>query len=119
MLKPIKNNQQYEDALSRTYTLMQKKIRPDSKESDELEILSILVKEYESEHYPVPKPNPLEAIKFRLDQMNMSESELSEILGHRSRKSEILSGKRKLSLSMIRKLTEKLNIPAGVLIQAY
>lgn len=119
MLKPIKNNKQYEDALSRTYVLMQKSIRPDSKDSDELEILSILIKEYETEHFPVAKPNPLEAIRFRLDQMNMSENELSEILGYRSRKSEILSGKRKLNLTMIRKLTEKLNIPAEVLIQAY
>lgn len=119
MLKPIKNNQHYEDALARTYALMQKNIRPDSKESDELEILSILIKEYENEHYSVPKPNPLEAIKFRLDQMNMSEAELSEILGYRSRKSEILSGKRKLNLAMIRKLSEKLHIPADVLIQAY
>jgi len=119
MLKPIKNSQQYEDALARVYALMQKNIKPDSKESDELEILSILIKEYENEHYPVPKPNPLEAIKFRLDQMNMSEAELSEILGYRSRKSEILSGKRKLNLTMIRKLTEKLHIPADVLIQAY
>ncbi|MCO5235691.1 MAG: transcriptional regulator [Chitinophagaceae bacterium] len=119
MLKPIKNNQQYEDALVRAYKLMQKNIKPDSKESDELEILSILIKEYENERYPVPKPNPIEAIKFRLEQMNMSEVELSEILGHRSRKSELLSGKRKLSLAMIRKLTEKLHIPANVLIQAY
>jgi HTH-type transcriptional regulator/antitoxin HigA len=91
----------------------------DSKDSDELEILSILVKEYENEHYPVAQPNPLKAIRFRLEQMNMSEADLSEILGARSRKSEILSGKRKLSLSMIRKLKEKLNIPAEVLIQAY
>lgn len=119
MVKPIKNNKQYEDALTRTYTLMQKTIRPDSKESDELEILSILIKEYENVHYPVPKPNPIEAIKFRLEQMNMSETELSEILGYRSRKSEILSGKRKLNLTMIRKLTEKLHIPAEVLIQVY
>lgn len=119
MLKPIKNNQQYEDALARAYKLMQKNIKPDSKESDELEVLSILIKEYENELYPVPKPNPVEAIKFRLEQMNMSEVELSEILGYRSRKSEILSGKRKLSLAMIRKLNEKLNIPANVLIQAY
>ena len=110
MLKPIKNSQQYEDALARAYALLQKNIRSDSKESDELEILSILIKEYENEHYPVPKPNPLGAIKFRLDQMNMSEAELSEILGYRSRKSEILSGKRKLNLAMIRKLTEKLHI---------
>ncbi len=98
---------------------MQKNIRPDSKDSDELEVMSILIKEYENEHYPVSRPNPIEAIKFRLEQMNMSEAELSEILGYRSRKSEILSGKRKLSLAMIRKLAEKLKIPAGVLIQAY
>lgn len=105
--------------LERVYELMQKDIQPDSADSDELEILSILIKEYENENYPVPKPNPLEAIKFRLEQMNMSESELSKILGARSRKSEILSGKRKLSLSMIRKLNEKLKIPAEILIQEY
>lgn len=62
---------------------------------------------------------PIEAIKFRLDQMNISEADLSDILGYRSRKSEILSGKRKLSLAMIRKLNEALHIPAEVLIQAY
>lgn len=119
MLKPIKNNAQYEDALKRVYDLMQMELKPESKESDELEILSILVKEYEIDHYPVPNPTPLEAIKFRLEQMGMSESELSGILGYRSRKSEILSGKRKLNLTMIRKLNEVLRIPAEVLIQAY
>ena len=119
MLRPIKNNAQYENALERVYALMQKKIKSNSNESDELEILSILVKEYENERYPVPTPNPLEAIRFRLEQMNMSESELAAILGYRSRKSEILSGKRKLSLSMIRKLHETLHIPAEVLIQTY
>ena len=72
----------------------------------------------------MPKPHPIEAIKFRLDQMGMTEKDLSKILGFRigppsGRKSEILSGKRKLSLSMIRKLHEKLNIPAEVLIQDY
>ena len=119
MLKPIKSNKQYDDALERVFLLMQKNIVPGSKQSDELEVLSILIKEYESGHYPVPKPNPLEAIKFRLEQVNMSEAELSDILGYRSRKSEILSGKRKLSLSMIRKLNEILHIPAEALIQAY
>lgn len=119
MLKPIKNSQQYEDALARAYALMQRDIKPDSKASDELEVLSILIREYENENFPVPKPNPIEAIKFRLDQLNMSEAELSEILGYRSRKSEILSGKRKLSLTMIRKLNEVLRIPAEVLIQTY
>lgn len=119
MLRPIKNEYQYGEALARVYSLMQKNIKANSKDSDELEVLSILIKEYENEHYPVPKPSPLEAIQFRLEQLNMSESQLSQLLGYRSRKSEILSGKRKLSLAMIRKLTEELGIPAQVLIQAY
>lgn len=119
MVKPIKNERQYEDALARTYALMQKELKTDSKESDELELLSILIKSYEHEHHAMPKPKPLEAIKFRLEQLGMSEARLAEVLGYRSRKSEILSGKRKLSLSMIRKLNQALRIPAEVLIQAY
>ena len=119
MLKPIKSNSEYEIALERAYDLMQKDLAPESEASDELEVLSILIKEYENVHFPIPKPHPIEAIKFRLDQMGISESELSEILGARSRKSEILSGKRKLSLSMIRRLNEKLKIPAEVLIREY
>jgi HTH-type transcriptional regulator/antitoxin HigA len=119
MLKPIKTEGQYDQALSRAYDLMQKGVKKSADESDELEILSILIENYESEYYPIPSPNPLDAIKFRMDQMGMSEKELGEILGYRSRKSEILSGKRKLSLAMIRKLNEVLHIPAEVLIQAY
>lgn len=119
MLRPIKSEAEYEVALDRAYALMQQNLQPESKDSDELEVLSILIKEYENEHFPIPKPHPIEAIKFRLDQLGISESELSEILGARSRKSEILSGKRKLSLSMIRKLNEKLKIPAEVLIREY
>jgi HTH-type transcriptional regulator/antitoxin HigA len=119
MTKPIKTEDQYNQALARVYGLMQTEFKENSAESDELEVLSILVKEYENEHYPMPSPNPLEAIKFRLDQMGISEKELGKILGYRSRKSEILSGKRKLSLAMIRKLNEVLHIPADVLIQTY
>ena len=119
MLKPIKTEHQYNDALARVYELMQTGVEEGSATSDELEVLSILIKEYELEHYPMPSPNPLEAIKFRLDQMGMSEKDLGQILGYRSRKSEVLSGKRKLSLAMIRRLNEVLHIPAGVLIQAY
>ena len=119
MLKPIKNEAQYENALERAYLLMQMVIQPETQESDELEILSILIKEYEQKYYPVPKPNPLEAIKSRLTQLNITDSEFSKILGSRSRKSEILSGKRKLNLSMIRKLSEQLHIPTDILIQEY
>jgi len=119
MLKPIKTEDQYDAALARVYELMQTDVKENSTASDELEVLSILVKEYEAAHYPIASPNPLEAIKFRLDQMGLSEKELGDILGYRSNKSEILSGKRKLSLSMIRKLNEVLHIPAEVLIQVY
>lgn len=83
MLKPIKNEEQYDRALNRVYDLMQMDIEIDSPKSDELEILSILVKEYENEHHPIPSPNPLEVIKFRLDQMGLSEKELGNILGYR------------------------------------
>jgi HTH-type transcriptional regulator/antitoxin HigA len=119
MLKPIKTDEQYHEALAHVYELMQQDTSEGSAASDELEVLSILIKEYELVHYPIPSPNPLEAIRFRLDQMGISETELGDILGYRSRKSEILSGKRKLSLAMIRKLNEVLHIPAEVLIQAY
>lgn len=119
MIKPIKNNTQYEDSLARAYELMHKTLELGSEDSDELEVISILIKEYENEHFSIPKPHPIEAIKFRQDQLGISDSELSDILGARSRKSEIMSGKRKLSLSMIRKLHEKLKIPAEVLIREY
>lgn len=119
MIKPVKTKKDYEAALQRCYDLMQKNIKQNTPEADELEILSILVENYEQKHYPVPPPNPLEAIKFRLEQTGLDEKELTQILGGRSRKSEILSGKRKLSLNMIRELHDKLNIPAETLIAEY
>ena len=88
-------------------------------EGDELEILGILIDKYESEHFPIELPDPIEAIKFRMEQLNYSQNDLAEVIGLKSRASEILNKKRKLSLEMIRKLTEKLHIPSEVLIQAY
>ncbi|MBK7426836.1 MAG: helix-turn-helix domain-containing protein [Saprospiraceae bacterium] len=119
MIRPIKSNKQYENYLQRAYELMQKDLQPNSNESDELELLGILIEKYERENYPIEPPHPIEAILFRLDQMNMKTSELSEILGSRSRASEVLSGKRKLSLSMIRKLHSVLNIQPEILIKDY
>ena len=119
MIKPIKNKKQYKDYLKQAYELMQLDLKSNSAESDKLELLSILLEQYEKEKYPIDSPHPIEAILFRLDQLNMKKSELSKILGTRSRTSEILSGKRKLSLSMIRKLNSELNIPAEVLIKDY
>lgn len=119
MLKPVKNKKDYENALERIYLLIQKAGKRTENESAELEILAILVKEFENKHYPVLPPHPLEAIKFRIEQMGLKQSELNKLLGNRSRKSDILKGKRKLSIHMIRKLHEKLNIPAETLIAEY
>lgn len=119
MLRPIKDNIHHEKYLERAFELMQLDLKPNSKESDELEVLSILIEAYEKKNYPIEPPNPIDAILFRLDQMGMKKSELSKLLGSRSRASEILSGKRKLSIRMIRKLNETLGISAQTLIQDY
>jgi HTH-type transcriptional regulator/antitoxin HigA len=118
-IRPIKNEAQYDEALARIYELMQDEVEDGSPAAEELEVLSLLVKDYELRNHPMPKPNPIEAIRFRMEQMNMTEAQLVGLLGYRSRKSEILSGKRKLTLAMIRRLHEVLSIPAEVLIQAY
>ena len=98
---------------------MQLKIAFWSVESEELDLITLLIEHYEKEHYPIAPPSPLEAIKFRLEQMGKNKSDLAEIPGARSRQSEILSGKRKLSLQMIRKLHQVLHIPAESLIAEY
>ena len=119
MLKPIKTSKDHDNYLARVYELMQLDLKPNSKESDELEVLSILIEAYEKTKYPIESPNPIEAILFRIDQLGMSKSELSKLLGSRSRASEILKGKRKLSITMIRKLNQELGISAQTLIQDY
>ena len=97
MIKPVKTKKDYESALQRCYELMQKSIKANSPDADELEIRSILIENYEQKHYALSAPNPVEAIRYRLEQRGADEKELTKILGGRSRKSEILSGKRKLS----------------------
>jgi HTH-type transcriptional regulator/antitoxin HigA len=119
MIKPIKNKKQYESYLVKAYALMQLDLRSNTKESDELELISILIESYEQKHYTIAPPHPIDAILFRLDQLGMKKSQLSDILGHRSRINEILSGKRKLSLAMIRNLNTSLHIPAEILIKEY
>ena len=116
-VKPIKTEQDYMEALERLEVIFDAK--PGTKEGDELEILGILLEKYEYENFPIELPDPIEAIKFRMEQLNYSQNDLAEIIGLKSRASEILNKKRKLSLEMIRKLTDKLHIPSEVLIQAY
>lgn len=116
-IKPIKSERDYDEAMKRLEFLFDAK--KGSPEGDELEILGILIDQYEKEHFPIGLPDPVEAIKFRMEQLDYNQSDLAKIVGLKSRASEILNRKRKLSLEMIRQLHEGLNIPTEVLIQSY
>ncbi|HXR83511.1 MAG TPA: helix-turn-helix domain-containing protein [Hanamia sp.] len=116
-IKPIKTKKDYEQALERLETIFD--AGKGSPLGDELQILSILLEKYEDEHFPIELPDPIEAIKFRMEQLSYNQADLAEIVGLKSRASEILNKKRKLSLEMIRQLHQKLKIPTEVLIQPY
>ncbi len=116
-IKPIKTEKDYNQALERLEIIFDAKLG--SAEGDELEVLGILIDQYENEHFPIGLPDPIEAIKFRMEQMGYNQNDLANIIGLKSRASEILNRKRKLSLEMIRQLHERLNIPTDVLIQTY
>jgi HTH-type transcriptional regulator / antitoxin HigA len=116
-LKPIRTKKDYNQALDRLEAIFDAK--KGSSIGDELEVLSILIDKYEEEHFPIGLPDPIEAIKFRMEQLGYSQTDLANVVGLKSRASEILNKKRKLSLDMIRQLHDKLKIPTEVLIQAY
>jgi HTH-type transcriptional regulator/antitoxin HigA len=116
-ISPIRNEKDYQNALKRLEDIFDAK--KGSQEGDELEILSILIDRYENEHFPIELPDPIEAIKFRMEQMGMKQKDLAEVVGFKSRVSEILNKKRKLTLDMIRKLNKTLRIPTEVLVQDY
>jgi len=116
-IKLIKSESDYQEALNRLEVIFDSKMG--TSEGDELEILSLLIEKYEDEHFPVEFPDPIEAIKFRMEQLGYNQSDLAKIVGLKSRASEILNKKRKLTLEMIRKINSILNIPTEVLIQSY
>ena len=116
-MKPIKTSKDYKRALERLESIFDAK--PGTPEGDELEVLGILIANYEEEHFPIGFPDPIEALKFRMEQLGYKQNDLAAAIGLKSRVSEILNRKRKLSIDMIRKLHEKLGIPAEVLIQEY
>lgn len=118
-VKPIRTRKEHKEALLRVQELFDLDPKEGTAQSDELELLAMVVEEYEDLHHPVPPPDPIEAIKFRMDQMGLTDKDLDKLLGSRQRRSEIFNGKRKLSLNMIRTLHEKLHIPAETLIREY
>jgi HTH-type transcriptional regulator/antitoxin HigA len=115
-IKIFKTKKDYDNAMKRMEVLFDAK--KGSIEGAELLVLGILIDQYEKEHFPIDLPDPVEAIKFRMEQLGYTQADLAEMLG-KNRASEILNRKRKLSLEMIRQLHEHLRIPTEVLIQVY
>ncbi|WP_310993427.1 helix-turn-helix domain-containing protein [Aequorivita marina] len=116
-LKPIKTDKDYRDALERLEIIFDAPIN--TKEGDEAEILSLLIENYENEHYPIEAPDPIEAIKIRMEELNMRQKDLVGIIGGKSRVSEILNRKKRLTVDMIRDLERILQISASVLVGNY
>jgi HTH-type transcriptional regulator/antitoxin HigA len=115
--KVIKTEKQYLEALARLEDIFDSK--KNSKNADELELLSFLIEKYENEQYVIDFPDPIEAIKFRMEQLGYKQKDLAQAIGLKSRVSEILNRKRKLTIDMIRKLNATLGIPTDVLIKEY
>ena len=117
--KILKSEQEYNEACERIYKLINSSanaIEPESPEGEEIELLSLLVEKYEHEHYPIEAPNPIEAIKFRIEQMNLKQTDIAPLFGGKTRVSEVLNGKRPLTLKMVTLLNRYLGIPLESLI---
>ena len=117
-IKAIRTEADYIAALREVSALIDLDPASDSPEGERLEVLGTLVQAYEAKHYPIDPPDPIEAIKFRMDQSGLSVKDLVPYIGPPNRVYEVLSYKRPLSLNMIRRLSEGLHIPAEVLIRA-
>lgn len=114
-VRPVRTEADYEAALSEIDGLMD--AGPGTTRGDRLDVLVTLVQAYEAKHHPVPPPDPIDAIKFQMEQRGLTAKDLEPILGHRGRVSEVLNKKRPLTLSMIRRLHAELDIPAEILIR--
>jgi len=116
-IKPLKTEKDYQEALKRLEEIFDAPMG--SLESDEADVLSVLVDDYEKVHHPVDAPDPIEAIKIRMEELQLRQVDLIQEIGGKSRVSEILNRKRKLTLDMIRNLSEKLELPPEILIRDY
>jgi len=116
-IKPIKCEADYDAGLARVDDLMD--AEPDTPQGDELDILVTLIEKYESHHHAINAPNPVDAIRFRMEQSGLKDKDLIPYIGPSGRVSEVLGFKRKLTLNMIRKLHSELKIPTESLIQDY
>lgn len=118
-IKVLKSEKEYNEACKRVYSIINSKsefVEPESSEGQELELLSLLIEKYEQEHYKMDAPTPIEAIRFRMEQMNLKQIDIAPLLGGETRVSEVLNGKRALTLKMITLLNKYLGIPLESLI---
>jgi len=116
-IKPIKSEADYKLALKRLEEVFDAPIG--TLESDEADILGLLIDEYEKIHYPIEAPDPIEAIKIRMEELQLKQVDLVDVIGSKSRVSEVLNRKRKLTIEMIRNLTKRLNLSSDLLITDY
>ena len=116
-IRPVKTENDYEKALKRLEVIFD--AAPNSKEGDEAEILAMLIDNYENQFFPIEAPDPIEAIKIRMEEMNFKQKDLVGIIGGKSRVSEILNRKKRLTVDMIRELERVLHISASVLVNNY
>ena len=116
-LKILRSAEDHKRAMERMLSLMKKNPPLGSPESEEMEILGLLIEKYEDEHYPVTPPDPIEAIKFTMDHQRLKKKDLIPYIGSASKVTEVLKGSRNLSLSMIRRLSEGLGISPATLIR--
>src|SRR5262245_44463716 len=114
-IRPIKTEADYDAALARAEALMDAKAG--TREADEFDVLTTLIEAYEDKHYPMDLPDPIEAIKFRMEQQGLTRKDLEPLIGSRTRVAEVLNRKRNLSIAMIRRLNAALGISAEVLMQ--
>jgi HTH-type transcriptional regulator/antitoxin HigA len=116
-IRPIKTDSDYRKALKRMEVLFDAPVN--TPESDEADILGLLIDEYEKKHYPIEAPDPIEAIKIRMEEMQLKQIDLVSVFGSSSRVSEILNRKRKLTVEMIRNINHRFKISPQILISDY
>jgi HTH-type transcriptional regulator / antitoxin HigA len=116
-IRLIKNEEDFQIALKRLEVIFDASIG--TPESDEADVLALFIDEYEKKHYPIDAPDPIEAIKIRMEEMKLRQIDLADEIGGENRVSEVLNRKRKLTVDMIRKLTARLNLSPGLLINDY
>ena len=116
-ISPIHTKANYKSVLAEVSKLVDLDPKAGTPNGDRLEVLSILIEDYESKHFPIDSPNPIDAIRFRMEQNNLTVKDLVPLIGNSNRVYEVLNGKRPLTLNMMRKITKELGIPAKVLIQ--